>query len=202
VTVAPLPRRNRCQLLGEERPNFADVASQWLVEHRQGARVDREQLLLWLDRVAAGRYAPIRIDESHRTDPAVRRTFALVAWLLLTEFVIGAGAVGVAIVLTEEGDTVSPIVWWRLVVIFAIATTLFYFVWRARLGYWWAYSRLRLFSIVFPVVAVTTCLIPGLYPAWMIAEQLLFSAVLVVVNRVLSTARLRTAFPKPPRPGR
>ena len=159
-------------------------------------------MLLWVDRLAAGRYAAHRIDEDSRTDPQIRRAFTLVTWLLLTEFVIGAGAVAAAVVLTEEGDTVSPIVWWRLVVIFAIATTLFYFVWRARLGYGWAYSRLRLFSVVFPVVAVTTCLIPGLYPGWMIAEQLLFSAVLLVVNRVLSAPQLRTTFPKPSRASR
>jgi hypothetical protein len=164
--------------------------------------VDRERLLLWVDRLAAGRYAAHRIDEAARTDPRTRIAFTRVMWLLLAEFAIGAGAVVEAILKTRSGDEVSPIVWWRLVVIFGIATTLFYFVWRARLGYWWAYSRLRLFSLVFPVVAITTCLVPGLYPSWMIEEQLLFSAVLLLVRWVLSTPRLRAAYPRPARPPR
>jgi hypothetical protein len=164
--------------------------------------VDRERLLLWVDRLAAGRNAAHRIDEAARTDPRTRTAFTRVTWLLLAEFVIGAGAVVEAISLSRTGDEVSPLVWWRLVVIFGIATTLFYFVWRARLGLWWAYSRLRLFSLVFPLVAIATCLIPGLYPRWMVAEQLLFSAVLLLIRQVLSTPHLRAAYARPTRPAR
>lgn len=162
--------------------------------------MDRDQLLLRVDRLAAGRHAARRIDGDVLTDPRTRIAFTRVTWLLLAEFVIGAGAVVEAIILSRAGDDVSPVVWWRLVVIFGIATTLFYFVWRARLGYWWAYSRLRLFSLVFPVIAITTCLVPGLYPRWMVAEQLLFSAVLLLVRRVLSTPHLRAAYARPAGP--
>jgi len=159
--------------------------------------VDRERVLVWVDRLAAGRCATLRIGESDRTDPRTRLAFSRVTSLLLAEFLIGTGALAVAIRLSRSGEAVSPLVWWRLVVIFGIATTLFYFVWRARLGLWWAYSRLRLFSLVFPVVAVTTCLIPGLYPAWMVGEQLLFSAILLLVRWVLSTPHLRAAYSRP-----
>jgi hypothetical protein len=162
--------------------------------------VDRERLLLWVDRLAAGRNAAHRIEDAGRTDPRTRIAFTRVTWLLLVEFVIGAGAVVEAITLSRIGDDVSPVVWWRLVVIFGIAATLLYFVWRARLGYRWAYSRLRLFSLVFPVVAIATCLIPGLYPRWMVAEQLLFSAVLLLVRRVLSAPHLRAAYARPTGP--
>jgi hypothetical protein len=162
--------------------------------------VDTERLLVLADTVAAGRSARLRIDETARTDPRTRLAFTRVTWLLVAEFAIGAAAVIEAIRLSRSGGEVSPVVWWRLVVIFGIAGTLLYFVWRARLGLWWAYSRLRLFSLVFPVVAVTTCFIPGLYPTWMIEEQLLFSAVLLIVRQVLSTAHLRSAYARPPRP--
>jgi len=162
--------------------------------------VDTDRLLVLADKVAAGRSATLRIDETARTDPRTSLAFTRVTRLLIAEFVIGAGAVVEAITLSRSGDHVSPVVWWRLVVIFGIASTLFYFVWRARLGLWWAYSRLRLFSLVFPIVAVSTCLIPGLYPVWMVAEQLLFSAVLLIVRQVLSTAHLRAAYARPPRP--
>jgi hypothetical protein len=162
--------------------------------------VDQERLLLWVDRIAAGRSAAHRIDDADRIDPRTRIAFTRVTWLLLAEFVIGGGAVAEAITLSRTGGDVSLVVWWRLVVIFGIATTLFYFVWRARLGFWWAYSRLRLFSLVFPIIAIATCLIPGLYPGWMVAEQLLFSAVLLLVRRVLSTPHLRAAYTRPGRP--
>jgi len=164
--------------------------------------VDPEALLRRVDRLAAGRHATDRVDDAVRDDPATRTAFTRVTWLLVAEFVIGAGAVAEAIALARSGDRVSPVVWWRLVVIFGIATTLFYFVWRARLGLRWAYSRLRLFSLVFPVVAVATCLVPGLYPRWMVVEQLLFSAVLLVVRRVLSAPGLRAGYAPAARPAR
>jgi len=163
--------------------------------------VDREQLLLRVDRLAAGRQATHRVDVAVRTDPRIALAFTRVARLLVVEFVIGGAALVEAVALSRRGERVSPVVWWRLVVIFGIATTLFYFVWRARLGWWWAYSRLRLFSVVFPVVAVSTCLVPGLYPTWMVIEQLLFSAVLLVVWQVLSTPYLRQAYARPSTPG-
>jgi hypothetical protein len=161
--------------------------------------VDRERLLLWVDRLAAGRQAAHRVEEAVRVDPRTTTAFTRVAWLLSAEFVIGAGAIVEAAVRARAGDPVSPVVWWRLLVIFGIAGTLFYFLWRARLGFWWAYSRLRLFSVVFPVVAVATCLIPGLYPTWMVIEQLVFSAVLLLVRVVLSTPHLRAAYARPAR---
>lgn len=164
--------------------------------------MDGERLFGWLDRLAAGRWATHRVDEAARVDPRTRASFTLVTWLLLAEFVIGTGAVVEAFLLARSGDRVPLVVWWRLVVIFGIAGTLFYFVWRARLGFWWAYSRLRLFSLVFPLVAIATCLVPGLYPTWMVVEQILFSAVLLVIRQLLSSAHLRAAYPRPARPPR
>lgn len=153
-----------------------------------------EPVLRGIDRIAGGRKARLRVPETTRVRPTVRRAHAIVAWCLAAELVIAAGAVGVAIALTDEGRSVPGIVWYRLVVIFAITATLFYFLWRAWLGWWWAYSRLRLFSVVFPVIALGTCAIPGLYPPWMIVEQVVFSAVLVGVAVLLWSAPMRTAY--------
>ncbi len=156
-----------------------------------------ERVARVLDRIGGGRHAAYRVEESVRADDRTRRSFSVVARLLVLVFALGAAAVIEAILQTRSGASVSGVVWWRLLVIFAIASTLFYFLWRAKLGYWWAYSRLWLFSVVFPVIAVSTCLIPGLYPGWMIAEQLAFSAVLVVVWRVLSAPHLRAGYAHP-----
>ena len=159
--------------------------------------MDVERIAAILDRIGGGRHAAYRVGEAVRTDPQTRRSFTLVARLLVVVFALGFAAVVEALLQTRAGASVSGVVWWRLLVIFAIASTLFYFLWRARLGFWWAYSRLWLFSIVFPCIAVSTCLIPGLYPGWMIAEQLAFSAVLVVVWRVLSAPHLRAGYAHP-----
>jgi hypothetical protein len=86
----------------------------------------------------------------------------------------------------------------RCFVVLGMTATLFYFVWRARLGYYWAYSRLRLFSRIFPVVTLVIAAIPGLYPIWMITEQILFSVVLIGVADYLGSDHMRAAFPKPP----
>ena len=85
-------------------------------------------------------------------------------------------------------------------VIFAIAATLFFFWFRAQAGLWWAYSRLRLFSLVFPCVAIGTCLTPGLYPSWVIAEPIVFSCLVLVAFVVLSQRDVADAYRKPGRP--
>jgi len=156
--------------------------------------MDVDRLVTALDRIAAGRQATQRVPVAARADPRVLTAFRRVTQLLVVEFVLGAAAVVEAFVLTEEGDRVPLLVWWRLLVVFGIAGTLFYFVWRARLGFRWAYSRLRLFSAVFPAVAIGTCLVPGLYPAWMVVDQVAFSAVLLLVRRALSTPPVRRAY--------
>ncbi len=158
-----------------------------------------EGVLLRVDRLVGGRYATHRIPAEMRTEPRTRRALVTVTWWLVAELVLAAAAVGVAVDIHDRGGQVSGIVWYRLVVIFALTATLFYFVWRAGLGFYWAYSRLRLFSIVFPVVALVTSAVPGLYPSWMIVEQVLFSLVLVGVSLVLSSKHMRAAFAKPRR---
>lgn len=153
-----------------------------------------ESLFARVDRIAGGRHWAVRVGDAVRTDPRVVRTFRAVGWLLVVELLLGSGAVGEAVEVTATGGDLSRVVWWRLLVILGIASTLFYFLLRARAGWYWAYSRLRLFSIVFPVIAVTTCLIPGLYPGWMIAEQLLFSVVLLVIWWLLSRDPVRSGY--------
>lgn len=156
-----------------------------------------EPLFQFLDRIAGGRSAPLRVPESERTRPEVRRAFLVVAGILVAVFCVGGGAVIEAVQLTLAGTPVSGLVWWRLLVIFAIAATLFYFWFRARAGLWWAYSRLRLFSVVFPCIALSTCLVPGLYPTWMIVEQVAFSGLVLLTFAVLSLPVVRSAYRKP-----
>ena len=158
-----------------------------------------ESVLLEIDRLAGGRHADHTISAEMRRDPRTRHVFVAITWLLVVELVLGVGALAVPVMLHLRGDSVPWIVWMRLAIVLAMTTTLFFFAWRAQAGYYWAYSRLRLFSKIFPVVALVTAAIPGLYPLWMITEQIFFSLILLGIAEYLSTDHMREAYAKPPR---
>lgn len=158
-----------------------------------------DSALRLLDRIAGGRHADYTISDEAREDPRTRRAFVVITWLLVAEFVIGLAAVVVAAVLMAAGQPVHWAVWMRCAVVLGMTVTLFYFAWRAQLGYYWAYSRLRLFSKIFPVVTLVIAAIPGLYPFWMVTEQIVFSLILIGVADYLDSDHMRAAFPRPAR---
>lgn len=158
-----------------------------------------ESLLRRLDRIAGGRHAGYTVPEEGRDHPRTRRAFVVISWLLVAELLIGTTAVVIAVVLTFDGVSVPFAVWMRSVVVLGMTVTLFYFAWRARKGYYWAYSRLRLFSKIFPVVTLVMAAIPGLYPLWMVTEQIVFSLILIGVADYLDSDHMREAFPRPAR---
>lgn len=156
-----------------------------------------EPLFRRLDRLAGGRHHDLVADEDARAHPKTRRAFRNIAWLLLLELAIGLFAVVFAVVLFARGEEVSFPVWMRTVVVLGITATLFYFTWRASRGWYWAYSRLLLFSRIFPVITLVLAAIPHLYPVWMVTEQIVFSLVLIGVADYLGSAHMREVFPKP-----
>jgi hypothetical protein len=158
-----------------------------------------ESVLLEIDRLAGGRHGDHTISEEMRTDPKTGRAFVTITWLLAAGLLLGIAAVVVAVVLLARGDHVAWVVWMRLAVVLAMTMTLFYFAWRAQRGFYWAYSRLRLFSKIFPIVALVSAAIPGLYPLWMITEQICFSLILLGIAEYLSTDHMRAAYAKPVR---
>ncbi|MEA9987258.1 hypothetical protein D4765_09095 [Subtercola vilae] len=150
-----------------------------------------------IDRLAAGRNAGYRIADDQRSHPSTQKAFTVITWLLGAEFVLGLTAMATAAILTLNHVDVPWPVWFRGLVVLAITVTLFYFTWRARAGYYWAYSRLRLFSKIFPVVTLVIAAIPGLYPLWMVTEQIVFSLILFGIAEYLSSDHMRAAFVKP-----
>ncbi|MEY9851034.1 hypothetical protein ABH923_000712 [Leifsonia sp. EB41] len=158
-----------------------------------------DSLLRRLDRIAGGRHAGYTVPEEGRDHPRTRRAFVVIAWLLVAELVVGTTAVVIALVLTLDGAPVPFAVWMRSVVVLGMTVTLFYFAWRAQKGYYWAYSRLRLFSKIFPVITLVIAAIPGLYPFWMVTEQIVFSLILIGVADYLDSDHMREAFPRPAR---
>lgn len=155
-----------------------------------------ESLFLRLDRIAGGRQAGILISDAGRTHPRTVRAFTWILWLLVAELVLGVGAVVVALVLAMDGESVSFAVWMRTLVVLAMTATLFYFAARARLGWRWAYLRLRLFAQIFPVITLVMAAIPGLYPVWMVTEQIVFSLIMIGIADFLTSDHMRSAFAK------
>jgi hypothetical protein len=154
-----------------------------------------EPLFVRLDRIGGGRIASRHVDLSQH--PKTRRGFDGILWILAGEIVVGVIAIVIAIVLTVNGLSQHWAVWFRGVAVLAITATLLYFAWRASLGWYWAYSRLRLFSRIFPIVTLVIAAIPGLYPLWMTVEQIVFSLLLIGVGDILTGDVMRTAFPRP-----
>lgn len=156
-----------------------------------------EPTFRFLDRVAGGRYHGVVAAPDAVAHPRTRKAFARVAWLLALELLLGVAAVAIAVGLAVGGASVSLPVWMRTVVVLGITATLFYFTWRASLGWYWAYQRLVLFTRIFPVITLVLAAIPHLYPAWMITEQIVFSLILLGIGAYLGSAQLREVFPRP-----
>lgn len=153
-----------------------------------------ESFLLRLDAIAGGRQAGVRIEEGDRQHPRTRRAFRWILWLLLAELVIGIAAVVIALALAANGESVPFSVWMRAVIVLGMTATLFYFAWRASLGWRWAYQRLRLFAQIFPVITLVLAAVPGLYPAWMVTEQIIFSLIMIGIADFLTSDHMRQVF--------
>lgn len=158
--------------------------------------MNMQKLLSRVDRLAGGRASTIVIADEMRDHPRTRRAFTAITWLLVVEFLIGIAAVVIALLIAVNGAPVPWAVWMRTVVVLGMTVTLFYFSWRARLGYYWGYSRLRLFSKIFPIITLVLAAIPGLYPLWMVTEQIVFSLILIGVADYLDSDHMRSAFPR------
>ena len=151
-----------------------------------------ENLLAKIDRLAGGKKAGIVVDPEGLEQPKTKRAFAWITWLLVFELVLGFGAVVFAVLIARAGEPVPFAVWMRTIVVLGMTATLFYFFWRATKGFY-----LRLFAQIFPVITLVMAAIPGLYPVWMITEQIVFSLVMIGVGDFLTSDHLREVFRKP-----
>lgn len=152
-----------------------------------------------IDRTFGGRHGHFTVDQHELEHPKTQRAFQWVYWILLAEVAVGVAAVTTAVVLQTGGAEVPFAAWFRGVVVLLMTLTLFFFAWRARHGYYWGYQRLRLFSQIFPVVTLVVATVPGLYPYWMVVEQIVFAVLMIGVADVLTNDHMRVAFASPKR---
>lgn len=156
-----------------------------------------ENMLSKIDRLAGGRKADIVVSSTGLKHPKTKRAFVWITWLLAFELALGLAAVVYAVVIARAGEPVPFAVWMRTVVVLCMTATLFYFFWRATKGFYWGYQRLRLFTQIFPVITLVIAAIPGLYPVWMITEQIVFSLVMIGIGDFLTGDHMREVFRKP-----
>ena len=153
-------------------------------------------ILRKIDKLAGGRKSHLVVPLAGLQAKKTKTAFTWIMWLLAFEFVLGIAAVVVALVLAQGGEDVPLSVWMRTVVVLGMTATLFYFAWRAAQGWWWGYSRLRLFAQIFPVITLVLAAIPGLYPLWMVTEQIIFSLVMIGIGDFLTSDHMREVFNK------
>ena len=153
-----------------------------------------ERVFVAVDRLAAGRHATATGSAVRLAQPRVGRTFWWVLAMLVVLVLISAVTVATAAWLTWRGERIAPVGWLRGVVALVITCTLFYFWFRARRGFVWAWSRLTLFSKIFPLVTLAIAAVPHLLPVVMVTEQIVFSMVLLAMAWTLDTATMRAAF--------
>lgn len=162
--------------------------------------VDREQHFRRIDRLAGSRQAAVRIPDSALHHPRTAWDFRWITWLLVAELVMGAGVVVIAMWMAATGHQVPFSAWMRSVVVLGMTAALFHFAARAAAGWRWAYQRLRLFSQIFPVITLVLTAIPGLYPVWMVTEQIVFSLLMIGVADILTSDHMQAAFRHPDLP--
>ncbi|WP_353114449.1 hypothetical protein [Microbacterium sp.] len=154
-------------------------------------------LLRRVDRIAAGRrQRDLRAPRDLVAAPKVRGGFRAIRWILTAEILVGLAALVIALVNLLSGRPDSVAVWLRGVVVLGLTLGLGYFALRAGEGWYWAYQRLRLFSRIFPTVTLVIAAIPGLYPFWMVIEQIVFSLLMIGVGDIATSDAMRTAFAK------
>ncbi len=154
-------------------------------------------LLRQVDRIAAGRrQRDLRAPADLIADRKVQQGFRAIRWILAAEILVGASAVGIALVNLLNGTPDNLAVWMRGLVVLGLTLGLGYFALRARQGWYWSYMRLRLFSRIFPTVTLVIAAIPGLYPLWMITEQIIFSVLMIGIGDIATSEAMRTAFAK------
>lgn len=155
------------------------------------------RLLRKVDRIAAGgRQRDLRAPQELVQATPVQNGFRAIRWILTAEILVGATALVIAFVNLLNGTPDNFAVWMRGVVVLGLTLGLGYFALRAGQGWFWAYSRLRLFSRIFPTVTLVIAAIPGLYPFWMVIEQIVFSLLMIGIGDLATTDAMRTAFVK------
>ncbi len=129
-------------------------------------------------------------------EPLVQRVFRAVKIVVAGYLALGVIEllIVVGLAVTGHGGAVNSLMWGRSGGVIASGLVSLWFTAAASRGRRWAYLRIRIISIVMPVVIVGLMIIPGVAPLWFKIVQLACAACLALVAFQVNGHRLRRAF--------
>jgi hypothetical protein len=109
---------------------------------------------------------------------------------------VGLAVLGLAaaVVLRDHPQLVNTAVWVRSTIVLATSIATYVFVERAARGDRAAFLRLRVASIVVPLVIVVVIVLPDPFPAWMKVQQGLCALALAAAAVLVNRSSLRRSF--------
>ncbi|WP_310725263.1 hypothetical protein [Streptomyces sp. N2A] len=132
----------------------------------------------------------------HLHPPRIRRDFDTVKRLVAAYGALSAAVLITVAVLATTGHPVTSFMWGRSGGVLASAAVIYWMTVLAARGTRWAYVRVRILSVLMPIVIVGVDLIPGICPPWFALIQAASALPLAAAAFVSNGSRLRAAFPK------
>lgn len=128
--------------------------------------------------------------------PRTQRAFGTAKNLVAAYGALGAAVLLTVAVLACTGHSVTSFMWGRSGGVLASAAVIYWMTALAARGTRWAYLRVRILSVLMPIVIIGVDLIPGICPPWFALIQAVSALPLAAAAFVSNGPRLRAAFPK------
>ncbi|MFG3114646.1 hypothetical protein ACGF4C_09635 [Streptomyces sp. NPDC048197] len=132
----------------------------------------------------------------HLHPPRTRRDFGTLKKLVAAYGALSSAVLITVAVLAMTGHPVTSFLWGRSGGVLASAAVIYWMTVLAARGTRWAYLRVRILSVLMPIVIVGVDLIPGICPPWFALIQAAAALPLAAAAFVSNGPRLRAAFPK------
>ncbi|GAB7029221.1 hypothetical protein AB0G35_12585 [Streptomyces sp. NPDC021749] len=133
---------------------------------------------------------------AHLNHPRTRRTFRTARNLVAAYGALSAAVLLTVAVLALTGHPVTSFMWGRSGGVLASAAVIYWMTVLAARGTRWAYLRVRILSVLMPVVIVGVDMIPGICPLWFALAQAASALPLAAAAFLSNGSRLRAGFPK------
>jgi hypothetical protein len=126
--------------------------------------------------------------------PVARSRFLAIRILLLACLLATAATLGVLAARHEDAGFATDEAWGHAIVVLVFAALFVPAASRAARGSRGAYRRLRIVSVVIPVVSVALVDLSGFLPPWMRVEQAAYDVLLLLVAVLATSSPVRRSF--------
>ncbi|MEE4419308.1 hypothetical protein [Streptomyces bugieae] len=133
---------------------------------------------------------------AHLHPPRTRRAFGTAKKLVAAYGALSAAVLITVAVLALTGHQVTSFMWGRSGGVLASAAVIYWMTVLAARGTRWAYLRVRILSVLMPIVIVGIDMIPGVCPLWFALIQAVSAVPLAAAAFLSNGSQLRAAFPK------